>query len=409
MKKWLSKHKGKFIGLALILILPIVIYFAGGHKFIDNYLAEEVRAELNTLIENEYTESIKAEATSDDLESVQGKIRYIYDPVIKGDLLNNTESIRSQIELQTSLKETSDVYYATDDPSEIDEEHLKEIIDLAGGIRNDVIRSQVYQQSYDVLDRLTKTNEAKTSVNNLYNNLEELSLDDMTSIYVAKGQIENVYYDSVQDDLRSKMEKIEERLSELLANQEYTREELIRRDVEAVSNGEYVFNRGSSTVSRVATNLLEEELGIERDDTTEDDEDDSNDTSSDDNLDVNSSEIVLNNGNLVALNSEGDMVFNQSVEIPNVVQTVLNSGPYTNAFVDNYQYQEEYDVEVGEGTGTGTRQMTTPVIRFRNDENQEIIFAINDEVEDAVVLDSGTFGNLLTLVESGGVVLTNGR
>ena len=114
--------KGYLKILLPITILSIAVpsgYFLGGYKLVDSHLEKGINKDLDEITENKYTGAIKSTAKKSDLENVNKKMDFIYSKSLKDDISNRTKAIRSQIDLQTTLKEESAQWYAEHTSSSI--------------------------------------------------------------------------------------------------------------------------------------------------------------------------------------------------------------------------------------------------------------------------------------------------
>ena len=107
-----------------------------GVPYFDQMRVAAVEKKTNNLIENSYTNSIKDNVTTSEVESILKDVESIRDPNKKKSLKLKVDTLLEQAKLQTGLQDNLKTYSEKTKLADLNIDEIKGLIEKAGGINN---------------------------------------------------------------------------------------------------------------------------------------------------------------------------------------------------------------------------------------------------------------------------------
>lgn len=240
--------KGYLKILLPITILSIAVpsgYFLGGYKLVDSNLEKGINKDLDEITENKYTGAIKSTAKKSDLENVNKKMDFIYSKSLKDDISNRTKAIRSQIDLQTTLKEESAQWYAEHTSSSIlNKGKIQSDIKKASNILNTSVKKEIVKNNYIVMDRIEYVDMTRQKLDSIKNS--QLSESSLPLYYSVSGYLDEMFYSNDKRQMESELKQIKSKIDKSISDSQTNETKSEEEKVKNVKEKTYTFQKSTS-------------------------------------------------------------------------------------------------------------------------------------------------------------------
>ena len=240
--------KGYLKILLPITILSIAVpsgYFLGGYKLVDSHLEKGINKDLDEITENKYTGAIKSTAKKSDLENVNKKMDFIYSKSLKDDISNRTKAIRSQIDLQTTLKEESAQWYAEHTSSSIlNKGKIQSDIKKASNILNTSVKKEIVKNNYIVMDRIEYVDMTRQKLDSIKNS--QLSESSLPLYYSVSGYLDEMFYSNDKRQMESELKQIKSKIDKSISDSQTNETKSEEEKVKNVKEKTYTFQKSTS-------------------------------------------------------------------------------------------------------------------------------------------------------------------
>ena len=242
------------LGLVFILFLSFILFI---HKYTDAYFKGKAEDKINNLLENRYTYSVKESVSNSEINDIKNTTKFIYSKQIKKEIEENYSYILNQAILQTTTKDELNSISKIEEFDKLKNKKLKllEILNNTKLIKNNKISQDLLKRSQELISKIDKNEQIEVSINNLYNNIDKLTIDQLVNFHSIKKLTKLVDFEKLRKDLDNKVNKLEEKFDKLqkeanlLENTKYNSElekEKNRSDV-------YDFEKKNSTLNKISS------------------------------------------------------------------------------------------------------------------------------------------------------------
>ena len=173
-----------------------------GVPYFDQMRVAAVEKKTNNLIENSYTNSIKDNVTTSEVESILKDVESIRDPNKKKSLKLKVDTLLEQAKLQTGLQDNLKTYSEKTKLADLNIDEIKGLIDKAGGINNVEVRNRVFKEANEILDKMNYATYVDSEAS-------KMSSTNPGQYYTVKGLVDKISFEDVKTSVEEKLTKMQ--------------------------------------------------------------------------------------------------------------------------------------------------------------------------------------------------------
>lgn len=226
-----------------------------GVPYFDQMRVAAVEKKTNNLIENSYTNSIKDNVTTSEVESILKDVESIRDPNKKKSLKLKVDTLLEQAKLQTGLQDNLKTYSEKTKLADLNIDEIKGLIEKAGGINNVEVRNRVFKEANEILDKMNYATYVDSEAS-------KMSSTNPGQYYTVKGLIDKISFEDTKASVEDKLTKMQAEIEKKVKSETQEKKEKEKKSLEEAKVGTtYSFTKGNSDLKQVSETQL---LVIER-------------------------------------------------------------------------------------------------------------------------------------------------